>query len=58
MRLKLYEVVLKLDILGHSKVETTDNYYISGSKDNQRRATEVLESVIQSETINNTINNI
>lgn len=46
------------DILGHSNIETTENYYVSSSKDNQRRASEVLESVIQSETIDDTINNI
>lgn len=46
------------DILGHSNIETTENYYIYSSTDNQRRATELLESVIQSETIDNTINNI
>lgn len=46
------------EILGHSSIETTEDYYISSSIDNQRRATEILESVISSETINDIINNI
>ena len=46
------------EILGHSSVETTEDYYISSSIDNKINAIESLEGIIQSETINNMIENI
>ena len=45
-------------ILGHSNIETTENYYIFSSADNKKEATKTLESSIQSEVIDDIINNI
>lgn len=43
------------EILGHSRIETTENYYISSSTENQKNATELFEKQIQSEVISNII---
>ncbi|MDO5569798.1 MAG: site-specific integrase [bacterium] len=39
------------DILGHRNVETTENYYISSTKDSRKEATEVFDKIMQSDTI-------
>jgi len=44
------------DLLGHSKIETTENYYIFSSEASRRHASEVFEKTIQSETIDEIIN--
>lgn len=44
------------EILGHSRIETTENYYISSSTENQKNATKLIEKQIQSEVISNIIN--
>ena len=43
------------DILGHKNIETTENYYISSTKDSRKEANEVLEKVVGSETIDKVI---
>ena len=43
------------EILGHSRIETTENYYISNCKESRKEATELLEKQINSETIKNII---
>ena len=43
------------EILSHSRIETTENYYISSSIENQKNATKLIEKQIKSETINNII---
>ena len=43
-------------VLGHSRIETTENYYISSSTENQKNATKLIEKQIQSEIISNIIN--
>lgn len=40
------------DILGHSRIETTENYYISSTEETRKEASEILEKRIQSSTIN------
>lgn len=40
------------DILGHSKIETTENYYISSSDETMKIACELFEKSIKSEVIN------
>ena len=42
-------------ILGHSRIETTENYYVSSSNENQKNATKLYEEQIQSEVIFNLI---
>lgn len=42
------------EILGHYRIETTENYYIS-YKESRKEATELLEKQINSETIKNII---
>lgn len=44
------------DILGHSRVETTENYYISSSEETRKEANDMLEKIIDSEVINEIIN--
>lgn len=44
------------EILGHSRIETTENYYILSSKENKKVATELLEKQMQSKIIDNVIN--
>lgn len=43
------------DILGHSKIEATENYYISATEKTLREASEKFEETIKSETINEII---
>jgi len=44
------------DILGHSKIETTENYYISSSEITRKEANNILEKIIQNDVINKVIN--
>lgn len=44
------------DILGHSKVETTENYYISSTEESRKEANDILEKIIQPDVINEIIN--
>ena len=44
------------DLLGHSKIETTENYYISSTEETRKKANEFLEKTIQSDVINKIIN--
>ena len=44
------------DLLGHSKIETTENYYISSTEETRKKANEFLEKTIQSDVINEIIN--
>ena len=39
------------DILGHSRIETTENYYISSTEESKREANDILEKVVQSDII-------
>lgn len=39
------------DLLGHSKIETTENYYISSTEETRKKANEFLEKTIQSDII-------
>ena len=43
------------DILGHSKIETTENYYISSSKETMKNASKMFEQTVKSETIDEII---
>ena len=43
------------DILGHNKIEVTENYYISSTKETLKEASERLKQTTQSETINEII---
>ena len=38
-------------VLGHSRIETTENYYISSSVESRKEANDVFESVTHSEII-------
>lgn len=38
-------------ILGHSRIETTENYYISSTDENRKKATELFEKQLQSAII-------
>jgi len=40
------------DLLGHSKIETTENYYISSSLEYKILANSIFEKITQSEIIN------
>lgn len=44
------------DILGHSRIETTENYYISSSDESKKEANDMLEDIIKSDVINKIIN--
>lgn len=44
------------DILGHSRVETTENYYISSTEESRKEANNILEKVIQADIIYEVIN--
>ena len=44
------------DILGHKRIETTENYYISSTEETRKKANEFLEKTIQSDVINKIIN--
>ena len=43
------------DILGHSKIETTENYYISSSEKTMKNVSEMFEQMVRSETIDEII---
>ena len=43
-------------MLGHSKIETTENYYISSTEETRKKANEFLEKTIQSDVIKKIIN--
>ena len=40
------------DILGHSRIETTENYYISSSDETRKEANDMLEEIMKSDVIN------
>ena len=44
------------DILGHKRIETTENYYISSTIEDIQKASVVLENIIQSDITNKIIN--
>ena len=44
------------DILGHSRIETTENYYIFSTEESRKEANDVLEKIIRSNAIDNVIN--
>lgn len=39
------------DILGHSRIETTENYYIASSEKTRKEANNILEKIIQADVI-------
>ena len=43
------------DILGHSRIETTENYYISISEESRKHESEIFEKSIQSSIIDEII---
>ena len=43
------------DILGHKRIETTENYYISSTAENKNDVTTVFDKVMTSKLINNII---
>ena len=43
------------DILGHSRIETTENYYISSSDESRKHASEIFEKSIQSSIVDEII---
>ena len=43
------------DILGHKYIETTENFYISSTDENKKDVSNVFDSLMSSETINNII---
>lgn len=44
------------DILGHKRIETTENYYISSTIEDRQKASAVLENIIQSDITDKIIN--
>ena len=44
------------DILGHKRIETTENYYISSTIEDIQKASAVLENIIQSDITDKIIN--
>lgn len=44
------------DLLGYSKIETTENYYISSTGETRKKANEFLEKTIQLDAIKKIIN--
>ena len=44
------------DILGHSRIETTENYYIASSEKTRKEANNILEKIIQADVIYEVIN--
>lgn len=44
------------DILGHSKIETTENYYISSTEESRKYTNDILEKIIYSDVINEIMN--
>lgn len=45
------------DILGHSKIEATENYYISSTEETLKEASEKFEQTVNSDVINEIIKN-
>lgn len=43
------------DIFGHSRIETTENYYITSTEETRKKAIMIFENIIQSDVINNKI---
>ena len=43
------------EILGHSRIETTENYYITSSKENMKCASELFDKQLESKIIKNII---
>lgn len=43
-------------VLGHSRVETTENYYIISNEETKKNANKSFEHIVQSKTINEIIN--
>ena len=43
-------------ILGHTRIETTENYYISSSEETRKEANNMLAKIIRSDVINEIIN--
>ena len=43
------------DILGHKYIETTENFYISSTDENKKNVSNVFDSLMNTETINNII---
>lgn len=39
------------DILGHSRIETTENYYILSTEETRKEANNLLEKIIQANVI-------
>ena len=39
------------DILGHSRIKTTENYYIASSEKTRKEANNILEKIIQADVI-------
>ena len=44
------------DILGHTRIETTENYYISSSEKTRKGANNMIAKIIRSDVINEIIN--
>lgn len=44
------------DILGHSRIETTENYYIASSEKTRKEVNNILEKIIQADVIYEVIN--
>lgn len=44
------------DILGHSRIETTENYYIFSTEESRKEANDLLERIMQTNVINEVIN--
>ena len=44
------------DILGHSRIETTENYYISSSDETRKEANDMLEEIMKSDVIDEIMN--
>ena len=43
-------------LLGHSRIKTTENYYISSTMETRKKANIILENIIQSDVTNKIIN--
>lgn len=44
------------DILGHSRIETTENYYILSSEKTRKEANDMLGNIIKPDVINEIVN--
>ena len=43
-------------VLGHSRVETTENYYVSSNEETKKYASKSFEQTVQSKVIDEIIN--